>query len=87
MSTEKLSISLDAELATAVREAAAEEGVSVSNWLSQAAEAKARRRRLRVALDEFAAENGALSDADIDRIVADARTRSVVVDSTRTPGP
>lgn len=87
MATEKLSISLDAELATTVREAAAEEGVSVSLWLSQAAEAKARRRRLREALDLLADENGALSDADIDTIVADARTHSVVVDSTRASGP
>lgn len=87
MATEKLSISLDAGLATAVREAAAEEGISVSTWLSQAAEAKARRRGLREALDLLAAENGPLSDADIDRIVADARTRSVVVDSTRRSEP
>lgn len=86
MSTEKLSISLDAELATAVRRAAAEEGISISTWLSHAAEAKARRRRLREALDLFAADNGTLNDADIDRIVSEARVHSVVANSTQTPG-
>ena len=76
MSVEKLSISLDANLAATVRAAAAEEGVSVSTWLARAAEAKARQRHLREALDEFAAEHGALTDADIDRLITDARTAS-----------
>jgi hypothetical protein len=76
VSAEKLSISLDADLAATVRAAAADEGVSVSTWLAGAAEAKARQRHLREALDEFAAEHGALSHADIDRLIADARAAS-----------
>jgi hypothetical protein len=76
VSAEKLSISLDADLAATVRAAAAEEGVSVSTWLARAAEAKARQRHLREALDEFATEHGALTDADIDRLITEARAAS-----------
>lgn len=79
MATEKFSVSFDPSLAATVRAAAAEEGVSVSMWLSGAAEAKARRRRLREALDVFAAEHGRLTEADIDRFIDDARAQSTVV--------
>lgn len=34
VSGEKLTVSLDPELATSVREAAADEGISVSTWLA-----------------------------------------------------
>lgn len=76
MPAEKLSVSFDAGLAAAVRAAASEEGVSVSTWLAGAAEAKARQRHLREALDTFAAEHGALTETDIDRLIGDARTGS-----------
>lgn len=79
MTSEKLSVSFDANLAATVRAAAAKEGVSVSWWLAHAAEDSARRRHLREALDAFATEHGALTDADIDRIIADARRGSTVV--------
>ena len=48
-------------------------------WLSGAAEAKARRRHLREALDLFAAEHGELADTDVARIIDDARAQSTVV--------
>jgi len=79
MATEKLSVSFDPGLAATIRAAAAQEGVSVSMWLAGAAEAKARRRHLRDALDSFAAEHGELAEADIDRLIADARSGSTVV--------
>jgi len=79
VAAEKFSVSFDPGLAATVRAAAAEEGVSVSMWLSGAAEAKARRRHLREALDVFAAEHGELTDDDIDRIIDDARAQSTVV--------
>ena len=79
MAAEKLSVSFDPSLAAAIRSAAAEEGVSISMWLAGAAEAKARRRHLRDALDDFASEHGALTDADIERLIGDARTGSAVV--------
>ena len=79
MAAEKLSVSFDPSLAAAIRAAAAEEGVSISMWLAGAAEAKARRRHLRDASDDLAAEHGGLGDADIDRLIGDARTGSAVV--------
>lgn len=78
MAGEKLSISLEAELAADVRAGAADEGVSVSAWLADAAAVKARQRRLGLALEEFAAEHGELSDGDIERLVKEARVRSVL---------
>lgn len=79
MAAEKLSVSFDPRLAAAIRAAAAEEGVSISMWLAGAAEAKARRRHLREALDSFAAEYGVLGDADIDRLIGEARAGSAGV--------
>lgn len=76
MSVEKLSISLEADLATSVREAATEQGVSVSMWLAEAAQAQIRQRRLREALDALAAEEGELDPTEIDRLIADARRSS-----------
>ena len=45
-------------------------------WLARAAEATARQRALRQALDSFAAEHGPLTDADIDGLITDARAAS-----------
>jgi len=78
VAVKKLSVSFEAELADTIRAAAAEEGISMSTWLASAAAAKARRRYLRAALDELAADQGALSDDDIDRLIAEARQRSIV---------
>lgn len=79
MSAEKLSISLESELAAMIRADAAERGLSVSTWLADAAEARVRQRRLRAALDALASEIGSLDPADIDRLVAQARQSSRVI--------
>jgi hypothetical protein len=79
VSAEKLSISLESELAAMVRADAAERGVSVSTWLAGAAEARVRQRRLRAALDALASEIGGLDAAEVDRLVAQARRTSRVV--------
>ncbi|MGH3802709.1 MAG: hypothetical protein ACRDTD_21810 [Pseudonocardiaceae bacterium] len=79
MAVEKLSISLDSDLAAAVRAAAAEQGVSVSNWLGAAADAQVRQRKLREALDALAAELGPLHPTEADRLVAAARRSSKLV--------
>ena len=50
--------------------------MSVSTWLVCVAAAKARHRHLREALDDFAAEHGTLTDADIDRLISEARGAS-----------
>ena len=79
MAAEKLSVSFEAKLAGEVRKAAAQEGMSVSEWLADAAAAKTRQRHLREALDEFAKEHGALTEAEIDALIEDARKSTVVV--------
>lgn len=79
MAVNKLSVSLDEELAVTVREAAAEEGVSVSAWLSTAAEDRIRSRLLRVALDELAREEGPMSAEEAAQRVAEARRKATVV--------
>lgn len=79
MGAEKLSISLDSELAASVRAAASEQGVTVSSWLADAAQAQVRQRRLRDALDVLTSEEGELGPAEIDTLIADARRTSRMV--------
>jgi hypothetical protein len=75
---DKLSISLDESLAQVVRDAAADENLSVSAWLSAAAQDRIRHRLLRLALDADADEFGSMSDDEIDEIVAAARATAIV---------
>jgi hypothetical protein len=82
MAAEKLSISLDGQLAAAVRTAAAQEGLSISSWLAEAAISKTRQRNLGEALDAFAREHGPMSNAESDAIILQARRLSRV---TTTP--
>ncbi|MGQ0775656.1 MAG: hypothetical protein ACT4NY_14765 [Pseudonocardiales bacterium] len=79
MGAEKLSISLESELAASVRGAASEQGVSVSTWLADAAQAQIRQRRLREALDALASEEGELDPTEIDGLIANARRTSRVI--------
>ncbi len=65
-----MSISLDSDLAASVRAAASEQGVTVSTWLAEAAQARVRQQRLREALDVLASEEGELEAAEIDRVIA-----------------
>ncbi|MGH8967786.1 MAG: hypothetical protein ACRDXB_21030 [Actinomycetes bacterium] len=62
-----------------MRAAASEQGISVSTWLANAAQAQVRQRRLREALDVLASEEGELDPAEIDRLIANARRNSRVV--------
>jgi hypothetical protein len=78
MPVEKLSISMEAALAKLVRSAAAEEGVSVSTWLTEAAMEKARQRALTEALDDFEARHGAMSMEQARKIVEESRKHSIV---------
>lgn len=78
MAVDKLSVSFDEELAGVVREAAAQEGVSVSAWLSAAAQDRIRNRLLRVALDELARDIEPMSPEEAARLVAEARQTATV---------
>ena len=62
-----MSISFDPELGDAVRAAAAETGKPLSSWLAEAAAAKLRSEALARFLDEWQAEHGVLTPAEIAR--------------------
>jgi hypothetical protein len=79
MGAEKLSISMESELLKLVRSAAAEEGVSVSTWLTEAARERARQRALAEALDDFAARFGSMTLEEAREIVAQSRKHSIVI--------
>jgi hypothetical protein len=85
MPVSRLSVSLDEELAGVVRDAAAAEGVSLSAWISSAAQERVRDRLLRVALDGIAAEVGTLDMEAAGRLVDEAR-RGAIVPRARQSG-
>ena len=62
-----MSISFDPDLGNAVRAAAAETGKPLSSWLAEAAAAKLRAEALARFLDEWQAEHGVLTPAEIAR--------------------
>ena len=66
MVVDRLSITVDAELGKAVREAAASKGMSVSSWVSEAVAHAVRNFRLGQALDVWEAEDGPLTQAELD---------------------
>lgn len=78
MAMDKLSISLDESLTRIIREAAADEDLSVSAWLSAAAQDRIRNRLLRVALDADAAEQGGMSIEEMETFVRAARSDAIV---------
>ena len=58
---DRLSVAMDAELGRAVRSAAKQAGLSVSRWMTDAAEDHLRNQLLGAALDTWQAENGVLT--------------------------
>jgi hypothetical protein len=78
VAVEKFSISMEASLAKLVRSAAAEEGVSVSTWLTEAAMERARQHALGEALDELEARHGPMSMDEARKIVEESRKHSIV---------
>jgi hypothetical protein len=79
MSVRKLSVSLDEEAAAAAEAAAKAEGMSLSAWLSRAAQRTASiedaRRAAKELIDEYEAEHGPIppeiweeADATLDRL-------------------
>lgn len=67
MAVTKVSVSLDAELLTAARAAAAKAGLSLSAWLNQIVEHRVRIERGLAGIREYEAENGPISDEDLRR--------------------
>lgn len=62
MTISRLAISVDADLAERIREAA--DGGTVSSWLADAAERKLRAQGLRDVVADWEKEHGELSDAE-----------------------
>lgn len=71
-----MSISFDAELGDAVRAAAAETGKPLSSWLAEAAASKLRAEALARFLDDWEAEHGVLTAAEIARAEQELGLRS-----------
>lgn len=65
MTAKKFSASLDDALLADVRAEAEAEGLTLSAWLSAAASDRLRLKRLRRVLDDWEAEHGSISDAEL----------------------
>jgi hypothetical protein len=65
MKVDKMSISFEPDLGDAVRAAAAEAGKPLSSWLAEAAASKLRSEALARFLEDWQAEHGALTAAEV----------------------
>ena len=65
MSVERLTVSIESELAIAVREAAEADEQNVSAWLADAARRQLANRGLRDVVAEWEREHGAFSDEEL----------------------
>ena len=74
MTVNKLSISLDSDLADAVRDAARRNDQNLSAWLAGAAASRLRREGLREFLDAWEDEHGHFSTEEIEQARADLRS-------------
>ena len=63
---DRFSVTMPPELGEGVRQAAARQGTSVSAWLSEAAADRLRNELLGAALDAWEAEDGPLTEAELD---------------------
>jgi post-segregation antitoxin (ccd killing protein) len=78
MTVDRLSVTVDPEIAREVRQAASDLGVSVSSWVGDAIEARLRNHRLREALDAWEAEDGPLTEEELaaaERLFAEAEAK------------
>jgi hypothetical protein len=67
---DRLSVTMPPEVGAAVRDAAAREGTSVSNWLAAAAAQRLRNGLLGAALDHWEAEQGPFTDDELNAAAA-----------------
>ncbi len=70
MNVDRLSVTLEAELGAAVRDAATRAGMSVSAWIAQAASERLRHDLLGRALDAWEAESSPFHETELDRAAA-----------------
>lgn len=72
---DRLSVTMPPEVGAAVRDAAAREGSSVSNWLTAAAAQRLRNELLGAALDHWEAEQGPFSSEELNAAAAALSTK------------
>ncbi len=65
MAVEKMSISMDAELAEKIRRAAEDDGLSVSAWIAKRVDREIRMRGIDRLLEEYQEEHGAFTEEEI----------------------
>jgi hypothetical protein len=65
MKVDKVSVSFPHELGDAMRAAAQRAGTPLSSWLAEAAEAKIRAEALAELLEDWAKEDGPLTEAEL----------------------
>jgi len=63
---DRFSVTMPPDLGEGVRQAAARQGTSVSTWLSEAAADRLRNELLGMALDQWEAEDGPFTQAELD---------------------
>lgn len=68
MAVKKLSISMDAALASEIAALAEERGESISGWMAEAAAARVRNQRLREILDEWDSTFGPVPQSELDEV-------------------
>ena len=73
MTVARLAVSFDEELARAVRRAAGKE--PTSSWLADAARRKLRAEGLLRTVDDWEAEHGELTDAELEAVAKRQRSR------------
>jgi len=71
MSVERVTVSLESDLASAVREAADDDSLNISAWFADAARRRLASRGLRDVIADWEAEHGTFSEQELDT----ARTR------------
>ena len=79
MTVSKLSVSFEPELANAIKEAAEDEGETVSAWLAEAARQRVRNLLLGKFIAEMMEEHG-WTEADLEAAAKEARARSMTYD-------
>ncbi|MGH9242764.1 MAG: hypothetical protein ACRD29_00250 [Acidimicrobiales bacterium] len=67
---DRLSVTMPPDIGAAVRDAAARQGTSVSNWLADAAAQRLRNDLLGAALDQWEEEEGVFSDEELNTAAA-----------------
>jgi hypothetical protein len=72
---DRFSVSMPPEIGSAVRDAAARQGLSVSSWMTEAAAQRLRNELLGAALDAWEAKDGPFTDEELSAASAALATR------------